>query len=102
MLCVYYKWNYPLQFPLLYSLIIHNSFVCSSKVARFFDSTLGHGADAKLAANWIMGDIAGYLKNEKLSIDEIKLTPLELSELIGFITNGTVSGKIGKEVTLQS
>ena len=47
-----------------------------------------------------MGDITAYLKNEKLSIDEIKLTPLELSELIAFIKNGTISGKIGKEVTI--
>uniref|UniRef100_A0A0E0R9I0 Glutamyl-tRNA(Gln) amidotransferase subunit B, chloroplastic/mitochondrial n=1 Tax=Oryza rufipogon TaxID=4529 RepID=A0A0E0R9I0_ORYRU len=70
-------------------------------VARFFDSTLEHGADAKLAANWIMGDIAAYLKNEKLSIDEIKLTPLELSELIASIRNGTISGKIGKEILIE-
>ncbi|TVU24707.1 hypothetical protein EJB05_27160, partial [Eragrostis curvula] len=69
-------------------------------VAHFFDSTLEHGADAKLAANWIMGDIAAYLKNEKLSIDEIKLSPLELSELIAAIKNGTISGKIGKEASL--
>jgi Asp-tRNA(Asn)/Glu-tRNA(Gln) amidotransferase B subunit len=47
-----------------------------------------------------MGDIAAYLKDEKVSIDEIKLTPLELSELIASIKNGTISGKIGKEVTL--
>lgn len=70
-------------------------------VAHFFDSTLEHGADAKLAANWIMGDIAAYLKNEKLSIDEIKLTPLELSELISSIKNGTISGKIGKEILVE-
>ena len=47
-----------------------------------------------------MGDIAAYLKDEKVSIDDIKLTPLELSELIASIKNGTISGKIGKEVTL--
>ncbi|KAM0823779.1 hypothetical protein ACQ4PT_070643 [Festuca glaucescens] len=67
-------------------------------VAQFFDSTLEHGADAKLAANWIMGDIAAYLKDEKLCIDEIKLIPLELSEMIASIKNGIISGKIAKEV----
>lgn len=45
-----------------------------------------------------MGDIAAFLKNERLSINEIKLTPVELSELITSIKNGTISGKIGKEV----
>lgn len=84
--------------------IVQNSFSNlisqPSQVAHFFDSTLEHGADAKLACNWIMGDIAAYLKNEKLSIHETKLTPLELSELIASIKNGTISGKIGKEVPL--
>lgn len=53
----------------------------------------------KLAANWIMSDIAAYLKNEKLSINDIKLTPQELAELIAAIKDGTISGKIGKEVS---
>lgn len=54
----------------------------------------------KLAANWIMGDIAAYLKNERLLINEIKLIPQELAELIASIKDGTISGKIGKEVNL--
>lgn len=52
----------------------------------------------KLAANWIMGDIAAYLKDEKVSINDIKLSPDELAELINSIKDGTISGKIGKEV----
>ncbi|XP_048497447.1 glutamyl-tRNA(Gln) amidotransferase subunit B, chloroplastic/mitochondrial isoform X4 [Beta vulgaris subsp. vulgaris] len=66
-------------------------------IAEFFDETLSKGADTKLAANWIMGDIAAYMKNEKVSIIDIKLTPIELAELIDSIKNGTISGKIGKE-----
>lgn len=56
----------------------------------------------KLATNWIMGDIAAYMKNEKLTINEIKLTPQELAELIASIKDGTISGKIGKEVLVFS
>jgi aspartyl-tRNA(Asn)/glutamyl-tRNA(Gln) amidotransferase subunit B len=67
-------------------------------VATFFDAVLEKGADVKMAANWIMGDIAAFLKSEKLSISEIKLTPLELADLIALIKDGTISGKIGKEV----
>ncbi|KAE9455516.1 hypothetical protein C3L33_12567, partial [Rhododendron williamsianum] len=66
-------------------------------VADFFDETIGKGADVKLAANWIMGDVAAYMKNEKLTINEIKLIPQELAELIASIKGGTISGKIGKE-----
>uniref|UniRef100_A0A1D1YXY1 Glutamyl-tRNA(Gln) amidotransferase subunit B, chloroplastic/mitochondrial n=1 Tax=Anthurium amnicola TaxID=1678845 RepID=A0A1D1YXY1_9ARAE len=70
-------------------------------VAHFFDSAIDMGADVKLAANWIMGDIAAYLKSERLSISEIKLTPQELAELIASIKSGTISGKIGKEILFE-
>ncbi|KAF3455465.1 hypothetical protein FNV43_RR00092 [Rhamnella rubrinervis] len=71
------------------------------EVAKFFDATIAKGAEVKLAANWIMGDIAAYMKNEKLTIDEIKLTPEELAELIASIKAGTISGKIGKEILFE-
>ncbi|RDX75224.1 Glutamyl-tRNA(Gln) amidotransferase subunit B, chloroplastic/mitochondrial, partial [Mucuna pruriens] len=70
-------------------------------IAEFFDATLVKGADPKLVANWIMSDIAAYMKNEKLTINEIKLTPEELSELIASIKGGTISGKIGKEILFE-
>ncbi|KAH1236065.1 Glutamyl-tRNA(Gln) amidotransferase subunit B, chloroplastic/mitochondrial [Glycine soja] len=70
-------------------------------IAEFFDATLAKGADSKLVANWIMSDIAAFMKNEKLTINEIKLTPEELSELIASIKGGTISGKIGKEILFE-
>ncbi|KHN16523.1 Glutamyl-tRNA(Gln) amidotransferase subunit B, chloroplastic/mitochondrial [Glycine soja] len=72
-----------------------------TKIAEFFDATLAKGADSKLVANWIMSDIAAFMKNEKLTINEIKLTPEELSELIASIKGGTISGKIGKEILFE-
>ncbi|XP_049344557.1 glutamyl-tRNA(Gln) amidotransferase subunit B, chloroplastic/mitochondrial [Solanum verrucosum] len=70
-------------------------------IADFFDTTTAGGADIKLAANWIMGDIAAYMKNEKVTINEIKLTPQELGELIASIKDETISGKIGKEILFE-
>lgn len=70
-------------------------------IADFFDTTTAGGADIKLSANWIMGDIAAYMKNEKVTINEIKLTPQELGELIASIKDGTISGKIGKEILFE-
>ncbi|XP_050118642.1 glutamyl-tRNA(Gln) amidotransferase subunit B, chloroplastic/mitochondrial-like isoform X2 [Malus sylvestris] len=70
-------------------------------VAEFFDTTITKGADVKLATNWIMGDVAAYMKNEKLTINEIKLSPQELAELIASIKDGTISGKIGKEILYE-
>uniref|UniRef100_A0A2P2L1F2 Uncharacterized protein MANES_03G157700 n=1 Tax=Rhizophora mucronata TaxID=61149 RepID=A0A2P2L1F2_RHIMU len=70
-------------------------------VAGFFDATIAKGADVKLSANWIMGDIAAYMNNEKVSINNIKLAPEELAELIASIKGGTISGKIGKEILFE-
>ncbi len=67
-------------------------------VAEYFEATVAAGADVKQAANWIMGDIAAWLKNEKRSIDDLVLKPAELAELVGLIVDGTISGKIAKEI----
>jgi aspartyl-tRNA(Asn)/glutamyl-tRNA(Gln) amidotransferase subunit B len=67
-------------------------------VAEFFEAAVSRGADAKQAANWIMGDIAAYLKNSGLNITEIALKPENLAELIQLIDKGTISGKIGKDI----
>ncbi|XP_024359935.1 glutamyl-tRNA(Gln) amidotransferase subunit B, chloroplastic/mitochondrial [Physcomitrium patens] len=69
-----------------------------SDVAAFFDEVLEKGTEVKQAANWIMGDVAAHLKSIKLTITEAKLTPASLAELIGLIKDGTISGKIAKEI----
>ncbi len=68
------------------------------KVAEYFEATVAAGGNAKQAANWLMGDITAYLKNEKLAIDELPLTPQNLAELVSLIEEGTISGKIAKEI----
>ncbi|CAN6812093.1 unnamed protein product [Brassica oleracea] len=70
-------------------------------VAEYFDEVIGKGADVKSAANWLMSDIAAYLKNEELSISAVKLTPQELAELIAAIKDETISGKIGKQILFE-
>ncbi|KAI3995769.1 hypothetical protein MKX01_007248 [Papaver californicum] len=70
-----------------------------TNVCKFFESAVDEGADVKMAANWIMGDIAAYLKNEKLSITEIKFTPQILFELIA--KGGTVKAVIEEKDLVQ-
>lgn len=67
-------------------------------VTEYFEAVVAAKANPKQAANWVMGDIAAYLNNEKLSIAKIALTPLTLAELISKIEDGTISGKIAKEI----
>lgn len=67
-------------------------------VAEYFEKAIASGANPKQAANWVMGDIAAYLNNKKLSINEIALTPETLAELTNLIEDGTISGKIAKDI----
>jgi aspartyl-tRNA(Asn)/glutamyl-tRNA(Gln) amidotransferase subunit B len=68
------------------------------EVALYLEATIAAGADAKQAANWVMGDITSYLKTQKVSIETIALRPENLAELIGLIEKGTINGKIAKEI----
>jgi len=67
-------------------------------VAEYFEATVAAAANAKLAANWITQDIAAYLNAEKLTIEQIELTPAALAEMIQLIEAGTISTKIAKEL----
>ncbi len=67
-------------------------------VAEYFEAVVAAKANPKQAANWIMGDIAAHLNTEKLKITDIALKPLILAELITLIEDGTITGKIAKEI----
>jgi aspartyl-tRNA(Asn)/glutamyl-tRNA(Gln) amidotransferase subunit B len=56
------------------------------------------GGEAKLAANWVMGDLAGALNREGLEIGASKLDAKTLAGLLRRIQDSTISGKIAKEV----
>ncbi|GFE70343.1 Asp-tRNA(Asn)/Glu-tRNA(Gln) amidotransferase subunit GatB [Chroococcus sp. FPU101] len=67
-------------------------------VAEYFETAIDEGGNAKLVANWITQDIAAYLNNNKLAIADIALTPTSLAELVSMIAQGTISGKIAKDI----
>eukprot|EP00879_Flechtneria_rotunda_P008332 GHRR01008727.1.p1 GENE.GHRR01008727.1~~GHRR01008727.1.p1 ORF type:complete len:507 (+),score=170.60 GHRR01008727.1:991-2511(+) len=66
--------------------------------ADFFDATMAAGTPAKAAANWIMGDIMAYCKEKKSGMDSLAMTPVALAEMISLIEEGTISGKIAKDM----
>lgn len=70
----------------------------SLESADFFDQAVATGADAKAIANWIMGDLMGYLNANDLELKDVKVTPEGLGELVKLIQKGTISSKIAKTV----
>ena len=75
-----------------------NVLSCKKNISDFFDEMVKLGADAKLSANWLMGDVSGYLNAEQVEITETKLTPENLAGLVNLISDGTISSKIAKKV----
>ncbi|MEK3980272.1 Asp-tRNA(Asn)/Glu-tRNA(Gln) amidotransferase subunit GatB [Psychrobacillus sp. FSL K6-2836] len=70
----------------------------SKDMANFFEATIADGADVKLAANWMMGEVSAYLNADQKELKDIGLTPANLSGMIKLITDGTISSKIAKKV----
>jgi aspartyl-tRNA(Asn)/glutamyl-tRNA(Gln) amidotransferase subunit B len=70
----------------------------SKDMANFFEETIADGADVKLSANWLMGEVSAYLNADQKELKDIKLTPSNLSGMIKLISDGTISSKIAKKV----
>ena len=67
-------------------------------VADFFEEVTKVSNSPKLSANWIMGELSAELNNENLGIKESKVSSNKLGQLISRIEDGTISGKIAKDI----
>ncbi|MBP9871225.1 MAG: Asp-tRNA(Asn)/Glu-tRNA(Gln) amidotransferase GatCAB subunit B, partial [Nitrosomonas sp.] len=69
------------------------------ELADYFESTVKQlPAQAKLCANWIMGEISGQLNKEGIEITDCPVASIQLAALIARISDGTISGKAAKIV----
>ena len=67
-------------------------------MADYFEAAVAAGADAKLAANWITGDIAAYVNSNRINYASLPFRPEQLAEMVKLIDGGKISGKIAKEI----
>ena len=75
----------------------------SRELAAYYEDVIAQGTqgaplEPKLAANWVMGELAAALNKEGLEITTGKLPAERLAGLLKRIADQTISGKIGKEV----
>jgi aspartyl-tRNA(Asn)/glutamyl-tRNA(Gln) amidotransferase subunit B len=75
-----------------------NMLTSSRAVADYFESAVAAGADAKIASNWIMVNIASKLNQEEKSIQQSPINPSQLATLIKRIQDGTISNNAAKQV----
>jgi aspartyl-tRNA(Asn)/glutamyl-tRNA(Gln) amidotransferase subunit B len=71
----------------------------SRELADYFESTVkASGAEAKLVANWIMGDLSSLLNRHEKTIGESPVSIDLMAGLLKRIADNTISGKIAKDV----
>ncbi|MDW7650136.1 MAG: Asp-tRNA(Asn)/Glu-tRNA(Gln) amidotransferase subunit GatB [Bacillota bacterium] len=70
----------------------------SKAMADFFEATVNLYHDPKTVSNWVMGEIAKHLNAEGLELQDTRLTPQHLVEMLKMQDAGTISGKIAKTV----
>lgn len=75
-----------------------NVMVDQMETALFYDEVLKLGADYRIANNLLVGDITAYLKENNININQTKLTPQSLYEMVAMIEKGTISNNIAKKI----
>ncbi len=74
-------------------------FLCDEKEgADFFESTVSAGADAQQVAIWLAGDVRKQLNRRAERLEATALTPNRLADLLRLLADGTIHGKIAKQV----
>ncbi len=67
-------------------------------LADFYEIIIEKGAEAKLSANWVMGELSASLNKDQIDIHDSPISAVELYNLISRITDNTISGKIAKDI----
>ena len=71
--------------------------VAERATADFFEA-VAQGRDAKLAANWVINELAGRLNKEGRDIASSPVTAAQLGAVLDLIKDGSISGKIAKDL----
>jgi aspartyl-tRNA(Asn)/glutamyl-tRNA(Gln) amidotransferase subunit B len=72
----------------------------SRELGAYFEAVVVNlnASHAKLAANWVMGELSSALNRDSVDIEHSRVDPQQLTELLNRIVDNTISGKIAKEV----
>ena len=71
--------------------------VAEKETADYFEA-VAEGHEAKLAANWVMGELYGALNKAGIPIADTKVSASDLGGLLDLLADGTISGRIAKDV----
>jgi aspartyl-tRNA(Asn)/glutamyl-tRNA(Gln) amidotransferase subunit B len=74
------------------------SVLVSEKAISDYYEQVAKGRDGKAAANWVINDLLGALNKAGQTIESTPVSPTQLGAIIDLIKDGTISGKIAKDL----
>tara|TARA_B110000503_G_C7172517_1_gene425047 strand:+ start:4132 stop:5598 length:1467 start_codon:yes stop_codon:yes gene_type:complete len=88
------------RFVAQYELSDYDAGILSSDAAtaHYFETVVSHSNNAKLTANWIMGELSARLNSQDLSVAKSPVSAEHLAGLIARISDSSISGKMAKDV----
>jgi aspartyl-tRNA(Asn)/glutamyl-tRNA(Gln) amidotransferase subunit B len=70
----------------------------NKRLGDYFEALAAATGDARTSANWVLGDFSAYLNAAGIDVSESAVSVTGLAELLGLVSDGTLSGKMAKEV----
>jgi len=70
----------------------------SRPMADYFEESVRLFPEPKTVSNWMMGELLRELKRDDREVDQCPVTPSRLAEMLSMVKDGTISGKIAKDV----
>jgi len=88
------------RFVKQYSIPEYDAAIITSTkpLSVYYEEAVRLFPEPKTVSNWVMGDLLRELKRDEREIDQCPVTPLHLTEMLSMIKDGTISGKIAKDV----
>jgi aspartyl-tRNA(Asn)/glutamyl-tRNA(Gln) amidotransferase subunit B len=80
------------------SAVDAEALVTSRQLADYFEAVAEASGNPRAAANWVRNEVLRILNEQKLDIDDYRVTPAMLGTLIRLIDGGAIGGKSAKEV----
>jgi aspartyl-tRNA(Asn)/glutamyl-tRNA(Gln) amidotransferase subunit B len=71
------------------------------EIANFFEAAAKIGKNPKAVCNWMLRDLLSYLKENKLELAQIKVTPNHMAALVVELDKGTINSKVAQEVFIE-
>ena len=70
----------------------------SREFADYFEQAVASYDQPRPIFNWMMGELTAYLKRDEVGLGDCRIQPQSLAQLVRLVDQGTISGKMAKEV----